>query len=1160
MSNARPSIAAAKTPADVRAHLVNALDADLVGPFDPTAPEEVLPRPPSRWYLTGFLAPEARRVIEVNEDEAAAPEDVESEEELAAGPDDVTSSPDESKPKRRMLLPASVGLSVLLPGDVDRIAVDVSWADYVPELEDESAGLTDSAADSSADAARAPRPSRPWRRIPRQADGLALSLQRPGGRLRFDASGLELEYQLSSTSGPGLPEGTQALSLFLVNRRPPLEGAEAEQAFMFQVSLGLSLPPGKELIARPNHRGEQSDDEDERTADLQYRAECEWAVGHGIAAERLRDPTSGRVTGARTVWIPRATVPLVQTKEDLGSEVLLGMEALAGASGGAQLRAGLGGLATRYQAWIETERKKAEVLSGRRQVTARKLVRQAERAHDRIVEGVELLASNEEVRLAFCLANRAMADQARQRTTYADGKVPTWRPFQLAFLLLSLPGIADDQHGDREVVELIFFPTGGGKTEAYLGLAAMVLILRRLRGSGHAHGGLGLAVLLRYTLRLLTLDQLGRAATLICAIERLRQKDPARLGSVRFSLGLWVGKAATANDIKGLKERLEEYRDRPGDGIPCPLTVCPWCQTPLGRASMDIRDEGVRFPEVRLGCVSTTGACPFTLADSEGLPVIFVDEQLYRELPGFVIATVDKLAMLPFKGETSALFGRVAARDGRAFINLMDPPGEAPKGDRLPDGLRPPDLIIQDELHLISGPLGTMVGLYEMAVDGLCSRPGPAGRPIRPKVVASTATVRRARQQITALFGRTPAPAMFPPAGMDAGDSFFGQQEKRGHGRLYLGVAAPGRAAKAVLLRIYVALLTAAERARQTGPEGATLADAYMTLVGYFNSLRELGGMRRLVEDEVRTRCEKQRLPLNHVGASPWFATRELEPEPLELTSRESTERITEAKRRLEERHGRQDAVDIALASNMISVGVDVPRLGLMVVAGQPKTTSEYIQATSRVGRDRNRPGLVVVAFNTYRPRDRSHYEHFAAYHDAFYANVEATSVTPFSAPALERGLAGALVALTRLGDPALVPPLGAAELQQHLDRRDEVIAIIAERARTCAAIDGAVGDADARAEELRQRARVLFDSWDRVVAGAKEGQQPKVYSRFDSGCHKRQSLLRTRLDEETVEHDADEARFAAPTSMRDVEAPVPLWITRRSLGKAEDRHGKPEE
>ncbi len=343
----------------------------------------------------------------------------------------------------------------------------------------------------------------------------------------------------------------------------------------------------------------------------------------------------------------------------------------------------------------------------------------------------------------------------------------------------------------------------------------------------------------------------------------------------------------------------------------------------------------------------------------------------------------------------------------------------------LPAGLRPPELVVQDELHLISGPLGTMVGLYETAVEHLATR-ADGDAPVLPKVIASTATLRRAREQIRALFGRGEM-ALFPPPGVDHGDTFFAEFDRASPGRTYIGIAAPGRSFKAVLLRTYLALLAAAQREFDATGDAKQIADAYMSLVGYFNSLRELGGMRRLIEDDVRTRLAQiqSRVPVDRKSPHPWAKNRKIG-EVVELTSRLKAAQIKDAKTRLDLPFTSPERVDVVLATNMISVGVDIDRLGLMVVAGQPKTTSEYIQASSRVGRER--PGLVVTCFNVRRPRDRSHYERFAAYHASFYRYVEATSLTPFSGPALERGLAGALVAMARLGDPAMTAPKGAMD------------------------------------------------------------------------------------------------------------------------------------
>ena len=362
------------------------------------------------------------------------------------------------------------------------------------------------------------------------------------------------------------------------------------------------------------------------------------------------------------------------------------------------------------------------------------LIKNASLTRDRIRTGIDRLGGDPEVFEAFCLANEAMALSALKRSPerYDETARPTWRLFQLAFLLVNIIGIEEETHLDRENVELIFFPTGGGKTEAYLGVIAFTLLLRRLRGQKRDDKGLGVSVLLRYTLRLLTLDQLGRAATLICALETLRQRQPEKLGDVRFSVGLWVGRTATANTLSQVRQLIIDYKNSASKTAPSPfpLTNCPWCSEPLGRDSLTLVPSSSKTEGVVAACLNFR--CEFSARQNrEGLPVLFVDEQVYRELPSFLVATVDKFAMLPWRGETGMLFGRASARDGGRFFGPMD---SAPKGATLlGDGLRPPELIVQDELHLISGPLGTMVGLYETAIEYLACRTTDDIKLIRPK-------------------------------------------------------------------------------------------------------------------------------------------------------------------------------------------------------------------------------------------------------------------------------------------------------------------------------------------------------------------------------------------------------------------------------------------
>lgn len=1111
-----------RTSEKARAHLVAALEADLVGPFDPAGGEEVLPLAPSRWYLTGFLAPQLGRELE---------EDPTADEQLGAGDDDDEAEfgAREPEPRRRGALPSSIGVSVLLPPGpaTERVEVRLSYADY----------LLQSVAPPRPGERRPPGARQRWQRVARSPAPIFLPLDvavLEAGVEVPESGGLALVGRLEEAAAPGLEPGTRALALFVVNRREPGAKGRQDERFAFQVRLEVRFAAG--LVARPNRRGENSSDWDDRVADLQFRERMEYAVGHGVAVEPIVE--DGRVVGARTTFLPQATVPRVVTNDQSSAET--SMDRLAAIASGDEARTLLSPLVEEYGVWIAGQRQ-IDPGSEERRETQRTLLEEASHARDRIAQGIDLLARDPLVLEAFRLANRAMAESARRRRpeNYRDGKVPAWHLFQLAFILLNLPSVVDPAHPHRETVELIFFPTGGGKTEAYLGVIAFALLYRRLSRQDRPDRGLGVAVLLRYTLRLLTLDQLGRAATLICALEVLRRGDK-RLGDVRFSIGLWVGRSATANTLAQVAQRITEYRAATGTHAtsPFPLPDCPWCGKPLGRNSLNLVPNRAHPTDVVVGCENLD--CGFSAGKSrDGLPVLFVDESIYRELPSFVVATVDKFAMLPWRAETAMLFGAVAGRTGRRFHGVHE--GPLPMGAERVPALLPPDLIVQDELHLITGPLGTLVGLYETAVERLASRPGPDGKLRKPKLLASTATVKHARQQVHGVFARR-ATALFPPPGVDDGETFFARVDRESPGRLYLGVAAGGRPMKAILLRTYVSLLGGAGWAWDPNGKPDQPADPYMTLAGYFNSLRELGGMRRLVEDEVGSRVARieERRPVGHVGPHPWFRNRTIGLSPVELTSRESTARIAAAKDRLGKPHADPKHVDVVLASNMISVGVDIDRLGLMVVAGQPKTTNEYIQASSRVGRKETKPGLVVTVLHLGKPRDRSHYERFRAYHESFYRHVEAGSVTPFSGPALDRGLAGVLVAMTRLAVPELTPPDGVMRLRFHREEAEAMAKALAARAADV------LGQPAAEAEILA-RARNLLDAWDRVVTESREdAATDRCYSPFDRN-RRGKPLLRTALDTEPASDD--EAKFVAPTSMRDVEAPIHLWVQRSALG-----------
>ncbi|MEB3290447.1 MAG: hypothetical protein VKI82_11060, partial [Leptolyngbya sp.] len=852
------------TSAEVRATLVDALNLDLVGPTpdDSAHAEEIVPQPPSKWYLTGFLAPFGASL------EVRADDDTEDDlpEEITTNDASEDSQNPDKPAARRALFPASMGLSVLLSGPTTQLEVEATWGDYVPlpALDEDAGAEAEAGAEGAFDAEDNPDgPKRKkkadrWQRVPQRVrltinvepQPEPVEIELPGG------SGLSVVM----TSRPVKDDqrfayGTKAVSVFLVNYRQAASG-ERDATFAFQTCLRLRCPEG--FVPRPDPRGVSTTDWDDAVAAVQYRYDYEYAVGHNVSAQ-VAMPKAGEVcTEVCTTWVPIAEVPRVAPTTPQG--VQLGMEALAQATDAATVRGMVGAMITEYRAWIAAQRTVAIAPQAAADV-ARDLLDKATTACNRMEEGLQALG-DPKVFTAFQIANRAIALARRRQLSQEQGQppesfsAPAWRPFQLAFILINLAGLANPRHPDREVVDLLFFPTGGGKTEAYLGLAAFTLVLRRLTHPGIQSAGL--AVLMRYTLRLLTLDQLERASRLICALELERQKAPETLGTWPFEIGLWVGQSATPNRLgkKGDKDQysarqrtIDFKRDSKGKPSPIPLERCPWCGEAFSTNSFQLLPTEDAPKALKVMCVGR--GCDFRSRNP--LPIVAVDEPIYRRLPCFIIATVDKFAALPWVGQTGALFGRVTHyQEGEGFYSPGDP---TLAGRPLDHYLPPPDLIIQDELHLISGPLGTMVGLYETAIDTLCSREDN-GHTLRPKVIASTATVRRADRQIRALFGRSKVD-IFPPPGPDRHNSFFAKTDFKSPGRLYVGVASQGRSLKVILLRVYLALLAAAQR-QWDAAEGKgnkdNPADPYMTLLGYFNSLRELGGSRRIVEDEVNSR------------------------------------------------------------------------------------------------------------------------------------------------------------------------------------------------------------------------------------------------------------------------------------------------------------------
>jgi hypothetical protein len=1141
-----PSATYLMTSRQARTDLVNTLALDLIGPTQGHSFEtELLSETPTSWYLTGYLVPaDAGDDLRVADD---GDEDID-EVPTAGGFDD--DAPVDRSAAGNNYLPSSMGLTAIVPDDAESVTVEVDWGDYIeeelPSQPDKPKSKKDFGYRRKAKKSVVTIPLSDIDSNSQKLMDVPDSKVRPG-----DARGLCLSCVLRPV--PHLGAACKALTVFLVNYRAT-DTDHSYRSCAFQAEFSVECPAG--FVGRADLRGTAAChlvDPDNSIADLHYRDVLEYAVGHGCSVNYHKTDGPNGVHIVRTSWIPGYEVERVIPS--VMDEVEFRMFTLAGFKSGTELADSLRPLISRYRGWIEEQQKIAALLGNQaRKETASTALNEAQAAADRIEEGISLLETNDDAFRAFLLANKCMGEAADRRLKDVPQEKISWRPFQLAFVLLNLPGIVDPKSEQRKIVELLFFPTGGGKTEAYLGLAAFQLVFRRLTYAGVR--GCGMSVLMRYTLRLLTLDQLGRASAMICSLELERRKTPEILGEWPFEIGLWVGSAATPNRLghvgytgPGADQtayiKIKRFREKGKEEAPIPLESCPWCDTKFGKASFKMMPTEKAPTHLKITCANYD--CEFS--QGTGLPILTVDETIYRRLPGFIIATVDKFAALPWEGRAGALFGRVNRYDNQGFYGPTDPPSV---GTKMDDILPGPDLIIQDELHLISGPLGTIAGVYEAAIEKLSERFASDGRQRRiPKIIASTATVRRAGHQIQSLFGRSTT-RIFPPPGVNRTNSFFAEtveideQNASTNGRLYLGVAAQGRSLKRVLLRTMLTLMSRAEALyRSGGDEEMDAVDPYMTTLGYFNSLRELGGSRRIVEDEVLMQLDRYSNRRRLDPPEKLFSDRTIDMVHIkELTSRVSTNEVSATKEKIGKPHNTDQGCDVVLATNMISVGLDITRLGLMLVLGQPKGSSEYIQATSRVGRDPKRPGLVVTLLNPHKARDRSHFEQFKVYHQSFYRSVEATSVTPYSPRALDRALAATLVGIIRHSLDTMTPALGATQiLDSNLNKSlDDFCILLAERARDHRP-DLDHSTRDKTYNYVLKRCRGLIDDWRSIAKNYLSGANVNLkYQQYEEGKNAK-PLLHAFLDPELDNLQPEFRKFRANRSMRDVETNTELKI-----------------
>jgi len=1098
-----------------RGRVLKCLTDELLGPEpeDSDARQrEVLDVSPLQLYATGVLFPQNSRVEQREDDGTVGISDDTGEDSAEAAEPEVEVNQGERDPPESTEIeeqplnlanefnPSAAGITVRVTAGIT-ITVEIYAGRYESEKREVAHPR---AGQSKADGSQYPatRTVTHYRRVPIHdtvpVDVGTKPAQHDPVPIGNTNEGLKLHVRTRRASG-----GLMTVSLALVNlRKAPASAAPPFNAAFFQPRITVRETENRPHFYPIDRAGRVSDDSELASLDLLYRSKRSFALGHGCGANwTVSEDSPTRAVEVHSEFIPKYDLKPVRPREEpFGSgKFELSMHRLAesGTDQGSNsdVLAQLNTLADDYEAWIKSSASIAEGLEDEYQEPAARHLANCRSCLVRIREGIRHLTDHEDAMLAFRLANRAMLiQQTRTRLpdrepeetfkelpddySIGDGPGPTWRPFQLAFILMNIASCSEPSHADRGTCDLIWFPTGGGKTEAYLGLAAFCICLRRLRNSNDR----GTEVLMRYTLRLLTAQQFQRAAALITALDTLRQDAcyGANLGDHPITIGLWVGMGLTPNRRDDALKRLNQLRGPDSARNPFQLLRCPWCRTSLDRQhNLGYDNE----PFTSGGADSVVFRCPNKGCrwhdHTSRLPVVVTDDDIYDAPPTLLLGTVDKFAQLAWEPRTGRLFGVGAEWE-------------------------PPGLIIQDELHLISGPLGTMVGLYETVIEELCKVDGKSA-----KLVASTATIRESGKQCKALYARERFE--FPPQGLDAGDSYFAYEDSEAPGRLYVGVF--GTAVKShatAQVRVVSPLLQSVMPLPDEGGYDSEIADGYSTVLWYFNSLRELG--------HAVTMCTGD-IPEHHFNLCRRLDVererRRLIRNIQELTSRRTADEIPRILDDLNRRWTPEPSpvwpVDVLLATNMISVGVDVPRLGLMVVTGQPKSTSEYIQATSRVGR--SFPGMVVTVYNPARSRDRSHYEQFVGYHQAIYRHVEPTSVTPFSAPARSRGFAGLIIAMARLIAGVEAPD----RIAEYRDQLERVAAALSNRVAT---ID------KPELEDAEREIEMILRHW--------EATTPSGFGRM-AGTPHTQTLMYPygRRPDENLELEA----FPVLTSMRNVDA-----------------------
>lgn len=1051
----------------VRQKILEAVRRDLIGP---SSANEKLNEIPTSSYITGLLYPAD---TDVTEDENYF--DVEFTEKKfdADGESMEAGIFEEEEPEDRVKggfqKPSSIGISFYVANDVSKVNAYINWGKYYAEQV--QGEIIDGTSEEDAENKKKKKHTVYIREQMQDVVEIDLDSINHSKQIPLESNENLYVYVMKMQ----LDDGYRMVSIYVHNNDKSNSDEKEYEKVMFQVEMLVADDMMRPIFV-PEYICRKVELEDE----YYYKGRPVYARGRGCAAMWETTDEEVNAIAVKTSFIPDYEIPSVSVQIDNMPEHVFSMLQMGLPKKKEEVIENLRLLTSMYGSWITDVLVNAVSMQDDKfKTTGQAIIDKCNDANRRMNAGIDLIEKEEKAYQAFVFMNQAMYLQ-RSITSfskeYGSGipcslkdfmrDIPEkrrkkdhseWRPFQIAFVLLNLCGIVDGKSPERDIVDLLYFPTGGGKTEAYLGLIAYTIAYRRLTSSEETEyekDG-GVTVFLRYTLRLLTTQQRDRLMRLIVAMEKLREKNEELYGYERVTIGFWVGGNVTPNKFSDYSDTDHFKKKEFLRKLTKQIIKCPYCGKKIIGDEYVVNKKG---QSVKIYCADPY--CMFFKSSRKPIPVYLVDEEIYAKCPTVIISTVDKFARLPWTEKAGLLFGktdRYCSRCGHIAIGAKHPNrhnADAAAGldKAVITGCKPfypPELIIQDELHLITGPLGTIYGGYETVVEEMCCIERN-GRKIHPKYVASTATIKNAGEQIKFLYGRENF-TQFPPSGFDTRDSFFIKEvelpkenlatasddklkEMIDDGqkpfRQYVGICASGQSIKTTIIRLYsIILQTALDLSME--PEFEDYIDPYYTLIGYFNSIRELGGTVRLLDDDITSRIRVVKNKYN----SP--AQRYIDFDgKKEITSRIPSWEIAKVLEKLavsyDKNKEKQNCYDVVIATNMIAVGMDVDRLGLMTVVGQPKQNSEYIQATSRVGRQH--PGIIFAVYNPYRPRDLSNYENFVGFHSQMYRYVEGTTATPFAARARDRVLHALVVSLLRLKIEGMTDNSGAANINHLSD------------------------------------------------------------------------------------------------------------------------------